>query len=207
MIDGRWTRAMAGIASKLWTARLRYNAWRSGGNLEIDRSLRLRTRVIFRGRGTLVVAPGVVLGDRDAGCPGQPILLSPRHEESRIVVGRQSRLSNGVEITSVQQIELGEGCLVGSAVRIVDSDFHGVHPRDRHGPGRSAGVEIEDNVWIGMGAMVLKGVHIGTGAVVGAGSVVRKDVPAQTIVAGNPARVIASAAVTNEKGSGVSASR
>ena len=49
---------------------------------------------------------------------------------------------------------------------------------------------IEDNVWIGINSTILPGLRIGNGAVVGAGSVVTKDVPAMTIVAGNPARII-----------------
>jgi acetyltransferase-like isoleucine patch superfamily enzyme len=52
------------------------------------------------------------------------------------------------------------------------------------------GITIEDDVWIGFGAVVLDGVHIGSGAVIGAGSVVTRDVPAQAVVAGSPARVL-----------------
>lgn len=55
---------------------------------------------------------------------------------------------------------------------------------------KSAPIVIEDDVWIGMNAIVLKGVTIGRGAIVGAGSVVTKDVPAWTVVAGNPAVVV-----------------
>lgn len=53
-----------------------------------------------------------------------------------------------------------------------------------------APVKISDKVWIGFNSIILKGVTIGEGAVVGAGSVVTKDVPAWTVVAGNPARII-----------------
>lgn len=65
--------------------------------------------------------------------------------------------------------------------------------------GRS--IVIEDKVWIGINATVLSGVHIGYGAIIGAGSVVTKDVPAMTVVAGNSARVIRQIE-TNVKGNG-----
>ena len=81
--------------------------------------------------------------------------------------------------------------MLGPNVRILDADFHGVHPADRRAAGLSAAVLVGDKVWIGMGAILLKGVHIGTGAAVGAGAVVVKDVSAATVVAGNPARVVA----------------
>jgi acetyltransferase-like isoleucine patch superfamily enzyme len=148
--------------------------------------------VRFRGQGTLVIGPGVMLGDPDAGRPGVPILLAPRHDRAQILIGAQTRLTNGVELHSLDRIELGVGCLIGSGVRIMDADFHGVNPDQRRESGRSAAVTIGDHVWIGMSAIVLKGVRIGVEAVVGAGAVVVKDVPAGAVVAGNPARIVAS---------------
>lgn len=76
---------------------------------------------------------------------------------------------------------------------IMDSDFHAVEPGD--GPrynskGVSKPVIIGENVWVGAGSMVLKGVHIGTNSIVGAGAVVAANVPPNVVVFGNPARVI-----------------
>jgi len=71
---------------------------------------------------------------------------------------------------------------------IIDSDFHNV--KDHNLDGESGEIVIEDDVWIGAKATVLKGVRIGKGAVVAVGSVVTKDVPANAIVAGIPAKVI-----------------
>lgn len=76
---------------------------------------------------------------------------------------------------------------------LIDSDFHSVGEGD--GPryntrGRSKAITIGRNAWVGQAAMVLKGVRIGDNAVVGAGSVVASDVDADTVVFGNPARVI-----------------
>jgi acetyltransferase-like isoleucine patch superfamily enzyme len=70
----------------------------------------------------------------------------------------------------------------------MDNDFHGVDRRDQAKP--PARILIEDNVWLATRCTVLKGVTIGTGAVVAAGAVVTKDVPPYTLVAGVPARII-----------------
>jgi len=186
------TRVWARLRSELWVIQLRWDAWRVGGTLRLEPGLRLRSRVIFRGRGTLRIGPDVVLGDPEAGSPAAPIVLAPRLEGSEIAIGARTRLTNGIEMTSLERIELGADCLLGPGVRILDANFHGVHPADRRTVGRSAAVLVGDNVWIGMGAILLKGVRIGTGAVVGAGAVVVKDVPAGTVVAGNPTRIVAS---------------
>ncbi len=93
-------------------------------------------------------------------------------------------------------ITIGDHCRTGPFVSIYDTD---VHPTDAqlrrqdYAPSDAAAgaaITIDDDVWLGIGAIVLKGVHIGRGAIVGAGAVVTCDVPAYTIVAGNPARPI-----------------
>ena len=72
---------------------------------------------------------------------------------------------------------------------ISDSDWHGIY--DRALPvGKSLEVVLEDNVWIGDSAIVNKGVRIGKNSIVGAGSIVVKDVPPNVVVAGNPAKVV-----------------
>ena len=89
------------------------------------------------------------------------------------------------------EITIGNHCRVGEQVTIYDCDFHEVSPEHRNrscGPVRP--VVIEDNVWIGSRSMILKGVVIGQNSVVAAMSVVTKSVPANAVVAGNPARVM-----------------
>ena len=159
--------------------------------MELARTARFRARTEFRGRGTLRIGEHAVVGDPDAGRPGAPVLLAPRHARASIGIGAGSRLANGVELIATERIEIGERCLAGAGVRVLDSDFHGVARNERGREGRSAGVRIGDDVWLGMSAMVLKGVSIGGGAVIGAGSVVVREVPAGAVVSGNPARLLA----------------
>lgn len=85
------------------------------------------------------------------------------------------------------RIEIGEGSLIGAGSLICDSDMHEV-PLGSSRQISMAPIRIGRGVFIGARSIVLKGVSIGDGAVVGAGSVVASDVPAHTLVAGNPAR-------------------
>jgi acetyltransferase-like isoleucine patch superfamily enzyme len=115
-------------------------------------------------------------------------------------------LLNGALIMAEEKIDIGSHCLISWNVGIADSDFHPLQPAQRlidaqalapyfeNRPPRpklkSAPVTIADNVWIGMNAVVLKGVTIGENSVVAAGSVVTKSVLPNTVVAGNPAVVV-----------------
>ena len=115
-------------------------------------------------------------------------------------------LLNGALIMAEDRIEIGSHCLVSWNVGIADSDFHPLQPAQRlvdaealapfykDRPPRpkliTAPVIIADNVWIGMNAVILKGVTIGENSVVAAGAVVTKSVAANVVVAGNPAVVV-----------------
>jgi acetyltransferase-like isoleucine patch superfamily enzyme len=109
-------------------------------------------------------------------------------ERGRLIIGDRAFINYGVDIAATGLVAIGADCLIGTHVSIIDNDFHGVVDRQR--VPASKPVIIGDNVWIGNRAIILPGVTIGEGAVVGAGSVVTRDVPARTVVAGNPARVV-----------------
>ncbi|MFZ7125868.1 MAG: acyltransferase [Desulfobacterales bacterium] len=96
----------------------------------------------------------------------------------------------GVRVSSAVEIRIGSSCMLASGVYITDADWHGLY--DRVSLGRTAPVVIADNVWLGDGVMVCKGVTIGENSVVGAGSVVVRDIPPNTVAAGNPASRIKS---------------
>ncbi len=99
-------------------------------------------------------------------------------------------MNYGCVLLDVCEIKIGARTQIGPGVQIYTAD----HPREAHE--RRAGIEfgkpisIGKNVWIGGNAIILPGVSIGDNAIIGAGSVVTRDVPAETNVAGNPARVI-----------------
>lgn len=112
-----------------------------------------------------------------------------------IVIGDGCAIGDGTHITAIDHIALGKNVLTGKYVLITDNS-HGETSVSQLGtaPNRrplvSKGpVVIEDNVWIGEKASILPGVHIGRGAIIGAGAVVTKDVPAGHMAFGVPARI------------------
>lgn len=116
-------------------------------------------------------------------------------DEPVLRIGDHSHLGNNLLIMVARRIEIGAHCLIANDVSIVDNDGHPIDPLKRlqylpPEPEACREVVIGDNVWIGKGSIILKGVTIGEGAIVAAGSVVTRDVPPYTVVAGNPARVV-----------------
>jgi acetyltransferase-like isoleucine patch superfamily enzyme len=121
----------------------------------------------------------------------QKVILKTLTPKARIKIGNNVGLS-GCSICARNYIEIGNDVLIGSGVLIVDNDAHPVSYEDRKfNPYnvKSSPVVVEDGVFIGARAIILKGVTIGKGAVVGAGAVVTKSVEAGSIVCGNPAKV------------------
>jgi len=121
-----------------------------------------------------------------------PILLQPREPGTEIILGEKCAVMNGCELIARTSIRIGERTRIGPQTWIVDADGHGIAPELRHTPGKTKPVIIEENVWIGTKVIILKGVRIGANAIVAAGCVVSKDVPADAIVGGNPMKVIGS---------------
>ena len=118
---------------------------------------------------------------------------------SCLVFGENVQLNDYVHIAAIQEVRIGNNVLIASKVFISDHGHGGYGSGNINGtpdippalrPLRAKSVIIEDNVWIGELVSILPGVTIGYGAVVGAGSVVTKDVPSRSVVAGNPAKVI-----------------
>ena len=119
------------------------------------------------------------------------ILLQPRAEDATISIGSGTIFSNNVSIVAMRSIRIGSDCLIGDLVQIIDCDFHELDPlRRRTSVGRIKPVEIGNNVWLGSRVMVLCGVTIGDNTVIGAGSVVTRSIPANSVAVGVPAKVI-----------------
>jgi len=161
-----------------------------------------RLKVI--GRPDIWVGPEalIVLGDNvrlDSGSRTyhvnmhSPCKLLADRSGARISLGPNTRI-HGTCIHACREITIGRNCLIAANTQIFDGSGHDLSfedPGNRvHTTGSADPICIEDNVWIGCNVIVLPGVHIGTGSVVGAGSVVTSDIPPYALAAGNPAKIL-----------------
>lgn len=105
-------------------------------------------------------------------------------------IGHKTYINHDSEIRCREHITIGNNVNIAYGVLIQDSDFHTMYDEKGIAKPETLPIVIEDDVWIGANAIILKGVTLGKGCVVAAGSVVTKSVPAHCLVGGNPARVI-----------------
>jgi acetyltransferase-like isoleucine patch superfamily enzyme len=115
-----------------------------------------------------------------------------RVHEGRVSIGAKTVLGQECTISAFQHVSIGRECVIADRVMMIDFD-HGMVEVER--PIRLQGiykrdVRVGNNVWIGYGACILRGVQVGDNAVIGTNAVVTKDVPANAVVGGVPARVI-----------------
>lgn len=111
------------------------------------------------------------------------------NHNGEIEIGDSVLIMMGVRVTSASKITIGDDCMLSAGCYLTDADWHDIY--DRTQPvGRTAPIVLEKGVWIGDSAIVCKGVHIGENSIIGAGSVVTKDIPANVVAAGNPAKVV-----------------
>lgn len=180
------TRAQA-LGAVFSTFASRVNAWLSGVKLgqgcrfyglttfhkARNASIRIGERCVFRSK-----ARSNLIGIN------RPCIVSA-HNEAVLTVGADCGFS-GTVIGCFVRITIGDHVRCGANTLITDGDWHSNDPR----AGSPMPVHIGDHVWLGVNVIVLKGVTIGRNSVIGAGSVVTKDVPENVVAAGNPCRVL-----------------
>jgi acetyltransferase-like isoleucine patch superfamily enzyme len=164
----------------LWRRTLTVGGWRwkTSGLLFLGRGLELQ---IGRG-GQIKFGRFVWIGDRS----------KIRCHEGVVEIGDKTVMGQECTISAYQRVRIGEQCVIADRAMFIDFD-HGVAEVER--PIRVQGiykrdVEVGSNVWVGYGACILRGVRVGDNSIIGTNAVVTKDVPANAVVAGVPARVI-----------------
>jgi acetyltransferase-like isoleucine patch superfamily enzyme len=126
--------------------------------------------------------------------PNHPVILCTWKPNSRIQIGSHFAMTGGA-ICASECVTIGDYVTVGANSTIIDTDFHPISfdmRRDDSSAGACRPVVIKNNVFIGMNCIILKGVTLGDGCVIAAGSVVTKDVPEGKVAGGNPAHIISS---------------
>ncbi|MDX1933170.1 MAG: acyltransferase [Capsulimonadales bacterium] len=162
--------------------RPRLNFWLGLANLLPDFTLHRIRAVLYRragfrlGRRVVLYGRLRIVGDGDIA--------------SRLTVGEGSLIATDVTLGLDGEITIGENVSIGP-LAVLHTGTHSLGPSQRRMQYelKSKPIVIEDGAWIAMGAMILPGVTVGQGAVVAAGAVVPRDVPPNTLVAGNPATV------------------
>jgi acetyltransferase-like isoleucine patch superfamily enzyme len=152
--------------------------WRSDGPFFLGRGLELK----IEPRGEIGFGRFVWIGD------GTKI----RCHEGAVEIGAKTVMGQECTISAYQRVRIGEECVIADRAMFIDFD-HGVIEVDR--PIRVQGIYKRDtvvgsNVWVGYGACVLRGVRVGDNSIIGTNAVVTKDVPANAVVGGVPARVL-----------------
>ena len=166
--------------------------------------LTLGKQVCFKGKavidireqGSIVIGDRVTLNSDNHGYHlnmHSPVKLYVNRPGALIEIGEQSRI-HGTCIHAFKHVHIGKRCLIAANTQIVDGHGHDLCFDDVsqriHSEGEPIAIVIEDDVWIGANTLVMPGVTIGRGAVIGAGSIVTKDIPPMCVAAGNPAKVI-----------------
>jgi acetyltransferase-like isoleucine patch superfamily enzyme len=124
--------------------------------------------------------------------PSHPVILCTWQAGACLEIGDYFGMTGG-SIVCAQRITIGDHVTVGANTTLIDTDFHPIEAQERRthpADATTAPIVIEDDVFIGMNCLILKGVTIGRGSVIGAGSVVVKSIPPGVIAAGNPAQVV-----------------
>jgi acetyltransferase-like isoleucine patch superfamily enzyme len=148
----------------------------------------LGRRVTLRGRPAVTNDGRMTIGDRvrlvSTVAQLELVTIAGGHLE----IGNNVFINYGSSLVASAHVRIGDDCLIGTHVMVMDCDFHRIEDKAWDTTGDP--IVIEDRVWLGNRSMVLKGVRVGHDAVVAAGSVVTKDVEPRTVVAGVPAVVV-----------------
>jgi maltose O-acetyltransferase len=162
---------------------------------EIERRQREAVRLAARYQDAFVADPGAaraLLAELLGALGEEAVVRPPLYVDygSNITVGARTFVNYNLTALDVAAITIGEDCQIGPNVQLL-TPTHPLEPQPRRDKLEAAQpITIGDNVWLGGGAIVLPGVTIGDNSVIGAGAVVTRDVPANVVAVGNPARVV-----------------
>ena len=165
--------------------------------VEFDRSVLISGRIFIRNEGKIRIGVGTRINSASWTNPigGNDRTYLQIMRGGVLFLGDNSAISN-TAITVAESVNIGRNVFIGAGCKIYDTDFHPIEAEFRFGDTvditrtKTKRIIIEDGAFIGGHSIILKGTHIGENSVIGAGSVVAGNIPANEIWAGNPARFI-----------------
>lgn len=169
--------------------------WING--VEFDQSVFVSGRIFIRNEGKIRIGVGTRINSASWTNPigGNDRTYLQIMRGGVLQIGDNSAISN-TAITVAESVNIGRNVFIGAGCKIYDTDFHPIEAEFRFGDTvditrtKTKRIIIEDGAFIGGHSIILKGTHIGENSVIGAGSVVAGNIPANEIWAGNPARFI-----------------
>lgn len=170
---------LRGLFYRFW---YRLRAGFGGTRLEVGRLLSVQGRLRLRGPGTVRLGDDVIIDSQTD--------IYTYSGETVVRVGHRCYL-NGTRMGVREKVDIGDDVILAD-VRIMDTDFHSLSKgrRWKTAPVGVMPIHIENNVWVAAGSAILKGVRVGENSVVGFGSVVVKDIPRDSLAAGNPCKPV-----------------
>jgi acetyltransferase-like isoleucine patch superfamily enzyme len=165
-------------------------------NAKLHLSGRLTIGNPNRSSATVSVAPAsIYLGYNSTTKFGKSISMGPGvniivKDNASLAIGEGTYFTSDMHLEVVKKVEIGNDCAISWGVTIIDDNHHQLINEDGKVDSDSSEVEIGNHVWIGCNVTILKGTQIGNNCVVGAGSIVKGIFPHNSLIAGNPARVI-----------------
>jgi acetyltransferase-like isoleucine patch superfamily enzyme len=162
------------IRSAWYSWCFRNHCARAGRNISVG-------PIYFDGTGFIEAGDDLVIRSRSFNLV--EISVAPK---ARLHIGNNVGINQGTRIACSQEISIGDGCMIGDECVIIDNDFHGINK----GPAKCDPIRIGNNVWLATRVIVLRGVTIGEGSIICAGSVVTHSIGPHCLAAGIPARTI-----------------
>ena len=189
MLNGVFTRGLAQKINNKIGFFMIYKQYLKLQDIRLGEKIFFKKLPIIKNRGIMIIGDNVTFDSFPDGeyCKTRVIT---NYKSSKIFIGNKAIL-RGTTIWASTEILIGDNFISAPYVLILDNDAHGIEPAKRSNQyAKAAPIKIGNNVWIGYRAMVLKGVTIGDNSVIAAGAIVTKDIPANSVAAGIPAKVI-----------------
>ena len=148
-------------------------------------------KLLLSGAGTVEIGKNCSFGFKLGGFYRSDLVeIQARYKNAQIKIGNNVATNNNIFICAANYIEIGDDCLVGKYVTIMDHEAHGIETENRRKLGKMGEIIIGKNVWIGNNVTILKNSEVGKNSIIAVGAIVSGKFPENVIIGGVPAKII-----------------